>query len=83
MNIILHGAAREVTGTCHEIQVGGKRVLLDCGLFQGHRREAAEKNVFFSFKPEEIDALILSHAHADHTGRVPYLWKRGYRGHVH
>src|SRR3989338_3038472 len=82
MKIISHGAAREVTGTCHEIQVGDKRILLDCGLFQGHRQEAAAKNSTFSFKPTDIDAVVLSHAHMDHVGRIPLLYKKGYRGPV-
>ncbi len=80
MKIIPHGAAREVTGTCHELQVNGKRILLDCGLFQGKRVEAAEKNSSFSFEPKDIDAVILTHAHSDHVGRVPLLYKRGFRG---
>ncbi len=87
MNIIPHGAAREVTGTCHEIRVGSgrtmKRILLDCGLFQGHREESAKKNVTFSFDPSSIDAMILSHAHADHVGRVPVLVKKGFKGPIH
>lgn len=83
MKLISHGAAQEVTGTCHELQVNGKRVLLDCGLFQGHRREAAAKNSQFSFDPRHIDAVVLSHAHMDHAGRIPLLWKKGYRGKVH
>src|SRR5690349_16966802 len=91
MKIIPHGAALEVTGTCHEIQLepltaGGKkrRILLDCGLFQGKRKESSIKNATFSFDPAtDIDALILSHAHMDHTGRIPLLWKKGYRGPVH
>lgn len=87
MKIIPHGAAREVTGSCHEIQVetntGTKRILLDCGLFQGHRAEAAVKNSSFSFDPLSIDAVILSHAHADHVGRIPLLYKNGYRKPVH
>src|SRR3989344_3051635 len=82
MKIIPHGAAQEVTGTCHELQVGGKRILLDCGLFQGHRVEAAQKNAVFSFVPKEIDAVVLSHAHMDHVGRIPLLYKKGYRGKV-
>lgn len=73
MKIIPHGAAQEVTGTCHEIQVNGKSILLDCGLFQGHRQEAAVKNATFPFDPKAIDAMILSHAHMDHVGRVPLL----------
>jgi metallo-beta-lactamase family protein len=80
MKIIPHGAAQEVTGTCHELQVNGKRILLDCGLFQGRRRETAVKNAEFTFDPAtDIDAMILSHAHMDHTGRIPLLWKKGYR----
>lgn len=85
MKIIPHGAAREVTGTCHEIRIApsGKhtrerRILLDCGLFQGHRQEAATKNAEFPFDPKDIDAMILSHAHADHVGRVPLLHKKGW-----
>jgi len=83
MKFISHGAAEEVTGTCHELQINGKRILLDCGLFQGHRREAAQKNATFSFDPKSVDAVLLSHAHMDHVGRVPVLYKRGYRGPVH
>lgn len=84
MKIITHGAAQEVTGTCHEIQVNGMRILLDCGLFQGKRKEAAVKNATFDFNPAtDIDALILSHAHMDHVGRVPLLYKKGYRNPVH
>lgn len=83
MKLIPHGAAREVTGSCHELQIGGKRVLLDCGLFHGHRREAMEKNAHLPFDPaKDIDALVLSHAHMDHVGRIPLLWKKGYRGKV-
>ena len=84
MKLISHGAAQEVTGTCHELQVNGKRILLDCGLFQGKRSEAAAKNSRFTFNPAtDIDALILSHAHADHAGRIPLLWRRGYRKPIH
>lgn len=61
-----------------------RRILLDCGLFQGKRREAAAKNTTFAFNPEQdIDAVVLSHAHMDHVGRIPLLWKRGFRGKVH
>ena len=84
MKIIPHGAAQEVTGSCHEIQIesssGTKRVLLDCGLFQGKRSEAAAKNAQFEFNPADIDAVVLSHAHADHVGRVPLLYKKGFKG---
>ncbi len=75
-----HGAAREVTGTCHELNIGGKRILLDCGMFQGKRAESQEKNKGFSFNPgKDIDAMILTHAHIDHTGRIPLLYKLGAR----
>ncbi|MFH1670590.1 MAG: MBL fold metallo-hydrolase [Patescibacteria group bacterium] len=88
MKIIPHGAAREVTGTCHEIQIesksGPKRILLDCGLFQGKRSEAAVKNAEFPFDPaQDIDAVVLSHAHMDHAGRIPLLYKNGFRKKVH
>lgn len=84
MKIIPHGAAQEVTGTCHELQVNGKRILLDCGLFQGKRKESAVKNSSFTFDPaKDIDAVVLSHAHMDHVGRMPLLWKKGYRGPIH
>jgi len=87
MKFIHHGAAREVTGSCHEIQVetpkGVRRILLDCGLFQGRRAESARKNSTFSFDPKaDIDAVIVTHAHMDHVGRVPVLFKRGYVGPV-
>ncbi len=81
MQFVSHGAAREVTGTCHELRIGGKRILLDCGLFQGKRKEAADKNAGFTFNPaKDIDAVILSHAHMDHAGRLPLLYKKGYQG---
>src|SRR3989344_4362177 len=91
MKLISHGAAREVTGSCHELQIGDpstgsgqvKRILLDCGLFHGSRRTAVEKNATFTFDPaQDIDALVLSHAHMDHVGRIPLLYKKGYRGPV-
>src|SRR3989339_1362918 len=88
MKFIPHGAAREVTGTCHELQIetakGRRRILLDCGLFQGKRSEASVKNASFAFDPaKDIDAVVLTHAHMDHAGRIPVLWKKEYRGKVH
>lgn len=84
MKIIPHGAAQEVTGSCHEIQLNdGTRILLDCGMFQGHREQSIAKNIEFGFDPKEIDAMVLSHAHMDHVGRVPLLYKKGYRGPIH
>ena len=83
IEIISHGAAREVTGTCHEIRIGDTSILLDCGFFQGKRREAAEKNALFTFDPKKIDAVVLSHAHMDHSGRIPLLYKKGFQGPIY
>ncbi len=83
IEIISHGAAREVTGTCHEIRIGDTSILLDCGFFQGRRKEAAEKNAVFTFDPKKIDAVVLSHAHMDHSGRIPLLYKKGFQGPIY
>ncbi len=84
IKLISHGAAREVTGTCHEICVGDKRILLDCGMFQGKRSESTLKNATFNFSPKtDIDAVVLSHAHTDHAGRIPLLYKLGFAGPIY
>ena len=83
MEIEFFGAAQEVTGSCHILRVGGKTVLLDCGLFQGHRAEAREKNARLPLPMAEIDAVVLSHAHIDHCGRLPFLVAEGYRGPIY
>lgn len=83
MKLKFCGAAREVTGSRHLIEVNGKKILLDCGLFQGRRREAAEKNRQFCVDPSEIDAIILSHAHIDHSGAIPFLVKNGFKGPIY
>jgi metallo-beta-lactamase family protein len=80
MQIEFSGAAREVTGSCHIIRAAGKTVLLDCGLFQGRRAESRVKNQRLPVDIEHIDAVVLSHAHIDHAGRLPFLINRGYRG---
>jgi metallo-beta-lactamase family protein len=80
MNITFHGAAQSVTGSCHLIEVNGSRILLDCGMFQGKRAEAFEKNASFPFDPASINVLILSHAHIDHSGKIPMLCKLGFTG---
>lgn len=78
MELEFFGAAREVTGSCHLLRVNGQTVLLDCGLFQGRRRESQEKNVRLPVKAASLDAVVLSHAHIDHAGRLPLLTNRGY-----
>lgn len=83
MRIQFCGAAREVTGSQHLLKVNGKQILLDCGLFQGKRQESNEKNRKFLFQPAEIDAVILSHAHIDHSGNIPALVKQGFRGPIY
>jgi len=80
MKLKFLGAAREVTGSRHLLEVNGKKILLDCGLFQGHRKLAAEKNRTLTVDPKEIDAIILSHAHIDHSGGIPFLVKNGFKG---
>ena len=80
MEIQFSGAAREVTGSCHILRANGKTVLLDCGLYQGRRSETDEKNRRLPCTIEEISGLVLSHAHLDHAGRLPFLVRSGYRG---
>ena len=82
MHIEFCGAAREVTGSCHILRVGKRTVLLDCGLFQGRRAESREKNVRLPVPVDEIDAVVLSHAHIDHAGRLPFLVRQGYKGDI-
>lgn len=77
------GAAREVTGSKHLITVNNKRILLDCGMFQGKRKDAEEKNKNFAFDPKTLDAVILSHAHIDHSGLIPLLVKQGFQGRIY
>lgn len=83
MDVTFTGAAREVTGSCHLVRVDGRTVALDCGLFQGHRSDANRNNRTPPVPPSEIDALVLSHAHIDHSGRIPFLVKEGFRGPIY
>ncbi len=78
MQIEFSGAAREVTGSCHIVRIGTRTVLLDCGMFQGRRAESRVKNARLPMPIENIDAIILSHAHIDHAGRLPFLVNQGY-----
>lgn len=80
MKIHFHGAARTVTGSQYLLEINNSRLLLECGLFQGRRSETYEKNRGFKFDPSELDAVILSHAHIDHSGNLPNLVKFGYKG---
>ncbi|MFL5523830.1 MAG: MBL fold metallo-hydrolase RNA specificity domain-containing protein [Gemmatimonadaceae bacterium] len=80
MEITFVGAAREVTGSCHLLHVNGRTVALDCGMFQGKRQESADKNRKLPLPIEDLDAVILSHAHIDHSGRLPFLVAEGYSG---
>ncbi len=80
MRIFFAGAARNVTGSQHLLEFNGTRLLLDCGLYQGRRRESNERNRQLPFDPRQVDAMILSHAHIDHSGNIPTLVKQGYRG---
>ena len=78
MDITFVGAAREVTGSCHLLRVNGSTIALDVGLFQGRRSEVHQKNLMLPLPIEELDAVVLSHAHIDHAGRLPLLAKHGY-----
>jgi metallo-beta-lactamase family protein len=77
------GAAQTVTGSKHLLRTSRATVLLDCGLFQGHRHEASERNRTLALDPSRLDAVVLSHAHIDHAGSLPTLVKLGYRGPIH
>ncbi len=82
MKISFHGADHEVTGSCHLLECNGKRILIDCGLYQGGRELAEENAAPFGFEPADIDYLLLTHAHLDHCGRIPLLAKRGFQGEI-
>jgi len=83
MQITFHGAAQTVTGSQHLLEVNGRRLLLDCGLYQGSRAEARVRNHTFLFDPQKLEAVVLSHAHIDHSGNLPTLAKHGYRGPIY
>jgi metallo-beta-lactamase family protein len=83
MHLEFYGAAGEVTGSCHILVVGGRRLLLDCGMIQGGAAPDQRNRAPFPFDAAQVDAVILSHAHIDHCGRLPLLRKRGYRGPIY
>lgn len=82
MNITFYGAVREVTGSMHVITNETDRIMLDCGMFQGRRKESEEKNRIMPIDPRMITNLVLSHAHIDHSGRIPLLVKKNFHGRV-
>jgi metallo-beta-lactamase family protein len=83
MRITFHGATQTVTGSMHEVAANGARLLLDCGLYQGRRKEARERNANFPFPASRIRCVLLSHAHIDHSGNIPTLVKSGFEGPVY
>lgn len=83
MKVTFFGAAQTTTGSLHLVEANGKRILLECGLYQGHRKEAFEKNRHLPVDPATIDAVILSHAHVDHSGNLPQLARKNFRGKVY
>ena len=80
MKITFYGAAKTVTGSQHLLEVAGKRILLDCGLSQGRRNESERLNREYGYEPASLDAVVLSHAHIDHSGKLPGLVKNGFKG---
>lgn len=82
MKIQFFGAIQEVTGSQHLLSVNNKNILLDCGLFQGKREESMKKNRNIRCRPSEIDVVVVSHAHIDHTGNLPSLVKKGFNGKI-
>jgi len=83
MKLTSYGAAEEVTGSCHLIEMDGVKVLFDCGLIQGRSKDALRNHDPFPFNPSELDAVVLSHAHIDHCGRLPILIDQGYTGKIY
>ena len=83
MNITFYGAAQEVTGSCHMVEVAGHKFLIDCGLFQGSLTDQMLNYEEFPFNIQEVEFVILTHAHIDHSGRIPKLYKAGYKNPVY
>ena len=83
MKIRFCGAADGVTGSCHLLSTAAHQILLDCGQFQGGKAETKRNGDPFSFDPRKIDCVIVSHAHIDHSGRLPLLVKRGFSGPIY
>ena len=83
MKLTFCGAAETTTGSQHLLEINGQRILLDCGLYQGKRQESIARNRHFPFDPAKLDAVVLSHAHIDHSGNLPNLVKQGFKGNIY
>lgn len=83
MQLKILGAAGEVTGSCYLLETSGRRILVECGLKQGSRQDEEANRDDFPFDPESVDAVVLTHGHIDHSGRLPLLVRRGYRGPIY
>src|SRR5438105_15360739 len=83
MHLTFYGAAREVTGSMHLVECDGRTIALDCGMFQGRRKLTEVKNRSFPIDAAKLEAVVVSHAHIDHTGRLPLLVKNGFRGRIY
>jgi metallo-beta-lactamase family protein len=83
LHLRFHGATGDTTGSCHELGWEGGTVLFDCGLYQGRRQESFQRNRRFGFDPRAVDAVLQSHAHIDHSGKLPMLVKHGFAGAIH
>lgn len=83
MQLRFHGATGGTTGSCHALRFGDRTVLFDCGLYQGRRQESYERNARFTFDPKSVDAVLQSHAHIDHAGKLPMLTRHGFAGAIH
>ncbi|HON00939.1 MAG TPA: MBL fold metallo-hydrolase, partial [Acidobacteriota bacterium] len=83
MKLQFFGGARTVTGSRFLFHINGSRLLLECGLYQGRRKDTYERNLSFPFPPESVDAVVLSHAHIDHSGNLPNLVKQGFAGPIY
>src|SRR5512143_4094349 len=83
MRLTFHGAAQTVTGSQHLLEINGSKLLLECGLYEGRRAESYLRNDTFEYDPGDVDAVILSHAHIDHSGNLPNLVKHGFAGKIY